>query len=129
MHRRLKSFEQRLARIAAFLRAGNAEAERAQSLGRARKVMASLIREGLRRAGPDPDESRALRALETPQPPPPRHLVWRPPDAREELLAEAQKLADRMRGRPPRLASASPMELFAYYCLGEGAERQNTTPA
>ena len=40
---------------------------------------------------------------------------------REAFLAEMERLAERMRGRPPSLAHASPMQLFAYYCVGEGA--------
>jgi hypothetical protein len=31
--------------------------------------------------------------------------------------------AERMRGHPPPLATASPVELLAYYCFGEGAEK------
>ncbi|HML09545.1 MAG TPA: hypothetical protein VK432_01705 [Stellaceae bacterium] len=120
MLRRLKPFELRLARLTRIVRSWSEPVERHRGLLHARQVMNDLIREGLRRAGLNPDDAVTLRQLGEPPPPPPR-LVFRPPDARELLLAEAERLAWRMRGHPPSLARASPMELFAYYCVGEGA--------
>jgi hypothetical protein len=119
MHRRLKSFEQRFARIAAFIRADSVRMDREHGLRHARQVMAELIREGLRRAGLNPDDSPRLRELETPEPlPPPRR--WRPIDPREAFCDRMEALAARMRAPPP-LATAPPIELLAYYCFGAGA--------
>jgi hypothetical protein len=61
-----------------------------------------------------------LCRLDKPEPPPPP-MRLPPADPRVAFLADMQSLAERMRGRPPSLAHASPMELFAYYCVGEGA--------
>ena len=33
-----------------------------------------------------------------------------------------EAIAERMRGRPPNLADASPAMLLAYYCFGDGAK-------
>ena len=121
MTRRLRSLERRLARLAALFRDPAAEAEKARALDEARKLFAALTRDGIRRAGLDPDKSRTLRSLEARRPaappPPPRRRL----DPCERLFARFQTLAARMRGGPPNLATASPAMLFAYYCLGEGA--------
>jgi hypothetical protein len=117
---RLKALERRLARLTGIVRGWSAPAERHRELHRARQAFAGLIREGLQRAGIDPAEAATLRGFDAPAPPPPR-VSLRPADPREAFLAEMRKLAERMRGHPPALANASPAELFAYYCLGEGA--------
>jgi hypothetical protein len=120
MHSRLKALELRLARIAGIVRGWSEPAKRHQEMLHGRQVFAELIREGLRRAGLDPAEAVTLRRLDAPEPPPPP-VRLRPADPREAFIAQMQKLAERMRGRPPNLANASPMQLFAYYCVGEGA--------
>jgi hypothetical protein len=120
MHSRLKALERRLARLAGIVRSWSEPAERHRELLHAREVMHELTCEGLRRAGIDPTDAVALRRIDEPEPPPPR-VRLRPIDAREVLIAKMEKLAERMRGHPPNLASASPAMLFAYYCVGEGA--------
>ena len=120
MHRRLKSFERRLARVAGIVHSRSAEAERQQDLYKARKAVASLIRAGLERAGIDPAEAVTLRRYETLEPPPPRQKLRRT-DPREAFFAQMAALAERMRGQPPSLATASPAALLAYYCFGDGA--------
>lgn len=119
---RFKSFERRLARVAAIVRAWSAEAEREEGLHKARKAVASLIREGLERAGIDPAEAVSLHRYEALEPPPPRAMP-RPlrVDPREPFFTEMRTLAERMRGEPPSLATASPAMLLAYYCFGDGA--------
>jgi hypothetical protein len=120
MHHRLKALEQRLARIAGIVRGWSEPAKRHQEMLHGRQVLAELIREGLQRAGIDPAEAVTLRRLDEPEPPPPP-VRLRPTDPRVAFIEKMQRLAERMRGRPPSLAHASPMELFAYYCVGEGA--------
>jgi hypothetical protein len=120
MHPRLKAFERRLTRLAGIVRSWSEPARRHRDRLHARRVMHELICEGLRRAGIDPAEAVALRRFDEPEPPPPR-VRLRPIDAREELIAKMERLAARMRGRPPDLAKASAAMLFAYYCIGEGA--------
>ena len=124
MHHRLKALERRLARLAAIVRSWTEAAEEEQELREARQVFAGLIREGLRRAGIDPEAASILRRLDAPDPPPLPRVKLRPADPRKAFLADMQKLAERMRGRPPNLADASAMQLFAYYCVGEGAVRE-----
>ena len=122
MHRRLEAYERRLARLTAIVRAWAAPEEARRARLRARKVVHELTREGLRRAGLDPADAVALRDDEHPEPaPPPRRPPWRRPDPRERLCDRMYELAWRMRGRPPNLAKASAIELFAYYCFGDGA--------
>jgi hypothetical protein len=88
-----------------------------------RKVIAALIRAGLERAGVDPAEAVTLRRYEALEPlPPPRPPSLRRVDPRQAFIEKMQALAERMRGHPPSLANASPAELFAYYCLGDGAK-------
>jgi hypothetical protein len=120
MHPRLRNLERRLARLAGIVRGWSEPAEHHQELLEARQLFAGLIRDGLRRAGIDPAEAASLRRLDTPEPPPPP-VRLRPADPRVAFLEEMEKLAERMRGHPPNLASASPAMLFAYYCVGEGA--------
>jgi hypothetical protein len=121
MHHRLKALERRLARVAGIVRGWSEPAHRYQQMHHARQVLAGLIRDGLCRAGIDPAEAVTLRGLDAPEPPPPR-VTLRSADPREAFLAQMQALAERMRGPPP-LARASPMELFAYYCVGAGARQ------
>jgi hypothetical protein len=123
MSPRLKTLERRLARLAAFFGDRDADTEKAGRLHEARKAMAALTREVIARAGLDPNESRTLRDLEAVEPPAPLPplLRRRPVDSREALIAQLYALGERMRGRPPPLATASPMELLAYYGFGEGA--------
>jgi hypothetical protein len=122
MHRRLEALERRLVRLTRIVRAWSAPEEHRRALHRARKVIAELTREGMRRAGVDPDDAVTLRGFDTPEPPlPARRPPWRPPDPREVFLDKIEALAERLRGRPPDLANASPAMLFAYYCLGDGA--------
>lgn len=122
MTRRLQALERRLARIAAVVNGWIDEARRERQLQNARKVIASLIRDGLERAGLDPQEAVTLRRYEAIKPSPPPPPPWRRVDPREAFVAEMQALAERMRGHPPNLASASPAMLLAYYCFGEGAK-------
>lgn len=122
MTRRLQSLERRLARIAAVVNGWIDEARRERQLHKGRKVIASLIREGLERAGLDPADAVTLRSYEAFEPTPPPPPPWRRIDPREAFVAEIEALAERMRGRPPNLASASPAMLLAYYCFGEGAK-------
>jgi hypothetical protein len=118
MNRRLKVFEQRLARVAAWRRGHEETAEEERALHEGRQTVAAMIREGIEHAGLDPDASPTLRRLEAMKPPapPPRRRVE--PD--EPFLAEIHRLVARLRGRPPDLANASPMALLAYYCFGDG---------
>jgi hypothetical protein len=111
MHR-LKALKRRLARLAGIVRGWSELAEHHRELLHARQVFAGLIRDGLRRAGIDPSEAAALRRLDKPEPPPPR-LRLRSADPRAAFLADMRRLAERMCGRPPSLADASPMQLFA----------------
>ncbi|HTW52862.1 MAG TPA: hypothetical protein VME45_13315 [Stellaceae bacterium] len=127
MHGRLKSLELRFARIAGFVRAGDKYEAHERSRLQVRKVIAGLIREGLTRAGLNPDDSPTLRDLETPDPLPPPPRRWRPIDPRVAFCEQMTALAARMR-QPPRLASASPVALLAYYCFGPGA-RADPDPA
>jgi hypothetical protein len=120
MHR-LKALERRLARLAGIVRSWSEPAEHHQELLHGRQVFAELIREGLRRAGIDPAEAASLRRLDNKPEPPPPPVRLRPADPRVAFLADMKRLAERMRGRPPSLVQASAMELFAYYCVGEGA--------
>ena len=120
MPHRLKALERRLARLAGIVRSWSEPAKEHQELLDARQLFAGLIRDGLRRAGIDRAEAASLRRLDTPEPPPPP-VRLRPADPRVAFLADMERLAERMRGRPPSLADASPMQLFAYYCVGEGA--------
>jgi len=120
MPHRLRALERRLARLAGIVRGWSEPAEEHQELLDARQLFVGLIRDGLRRAGIDPAEAASLRWFDKPEPPPPP-VRLRPADPRVAFLADMQRLAERMRGRPPSLAHASPMQLFAYYCIGEGA--------
>ena len=128
MHHRLKALERRLARLAAIVRGWSEPAKRRHDRLLARKVMHELTCEGLRRAGIDPAEAVALRRVDEPEPPPPR-VRLRPIDAREVLIAKMERLAERMRGHPPDLATASPAMLFAYYCIGPGNQDGGTREA
>ena len=121
MHHRLKSFERRLTRIAGRLRGLAEEAAEAAELHDARQAVAGLIRFGLERAGLDPAEALSLRRLEQPAPPPVPPPRRRPLDPRRQFFAEMRTLAERLRGHPPALATASPIALLAYYCFGDGA--------
>ena len=126
MRNRLKPFERRLARIAAIVEGWTAATEHARSLRHSRRIIAETIREGLRRAGLDPAEAVTLRHLEedaaAPLPAPGR--IFR--DPREAFFTRIRALAERLRGHPPSLANASPAELLAYYCFGEGAKEAPT---
>ena len=121
MHHRLKALERRLARLAGIVRSWTAAAEEEAEAREVRQLFAGLIRDGLRRAGIDPEAAASLRRLDAPDPPPLPRVQLRPADPRKAFLADMQSLAERMRSHPPSLANASAMELFAYYCLGEGA--------
>jgi hypothetical protein len=122
--RRLKSFERRLDGLAATLGAWSVEAEHERDAHRADRLAASLIRAVLENAGIDPTEAPALRRFEENEPPPPEAPARGPLgglDPREILIDELERLAQRMRGDPPSLATATPVELFAYYGFGDGA--------
>lgn len=121
MHRRLRSFELRLARLAARVRDWAAEVEENREAHEARKAVAALIRAGLERAGLDPAQAPSLRRLERLAPPPAPRAPWRRLDPADAFLAKVRALAERLRGHPPPLATASPAQLLAYYCFGEGA--------
>jgi len=117
---RLKSLERRLTRIAGIVRGRSAAAEREQDLHKARLAVASLIRVGLERAGLDPSAAAGLRRYEAPEPPPPRPAL-RSAEPCDAFFTRMRALAERMRGLPPPLATASPAALLAYYCFGDGA--------
>ena len=121
MGRRLQALERRLARLTAIVNGWAEEARRERDLQAGRKIIAALIRTGLERAGLDPAQAVTLRRYEALKPPPAPPSPLRRIDPREAFVARIEALADRMRGRPPDLANASPAELLAYYCLGDGA--------
>jgi len=119
MRTRLKSLERRLTRLALLVQDWSVASERARKLRKARAMMTSLIRLGLERAGLDPADAVSLRRDETSEPPAPPPRVYRT-DPREAFFAHMRLLAERMRGEPPSLATASPVALLAYYCFGDG---------
>lgn len=122
MQRRLKSLERRLARVAAIIRGQSADSAHARNLRNARRITVTLVRAGLEHAGIDPAEAVTLRryeATEAPLPSPPLRQL----DPREVFFARMRTLAERMRGKPPSLATASPAMLLAYYCFGDGAKQ------
>jgi hypothetical protein len=123
MGRRLQSLERRLTRLARIVDGWREELEHQRDLQAGRKVIAALIRAGLERAGLDPAEAVTLRRYEALEPlPPPRPPLLRRVDPRQVFVEKMRALAERMRGDPPSLSDASPAELFAYYCLGDGAK-------
>jgi len=138
MHRRLKSFERRLAALAAMLRGWSADSEREQQERERHEILASFLRAGLEHAGIDPAEAATLRDLEAP---PPESMRPRPFVHPLRRLAERQRprpliewLYEMTRryhhGRPPNLRQASVMQLIGYYCFGDGAkETPDPAPA
>jgi hypothetical protein len=120
MHRRLKSFERRLARLTGRLQDWAAEVEKTRALRESRALVTALARTGLAAAGLDPTAATRLHRLDTPAPassvPPPRRT------APQTLLDHLRALTARFHhGPPPDPTTASPLALVGYYCFGDSA--------
>lgn len=117
--RRLDALERRRARLAGIVRDRAEPARRERDLREARERVGALIRDGLERAGLDPADAAALHRYEAVEPP--LRPALRDAAPRDALVASLCAMAERLRGSPPPLASASPAELLAYYVFGDGA--------
>jgi hypothetical protein len=116
-----RGLEQRLARLVAAVKGWVAGIEIERETHAARQAVAMAIRAGLAAAGIDPAEAVALRRFEAPEPPAPRAAEPGAVSDRDRLFDELRRLARRLRDDPPQsLALASPAELLALCCFGDG---------
>ncbi len=108
-----RALEQRLERLAAWFNHEKEHAEREDEAFALRRTIAAMVRDGLSRAGIDPDTVPVLRRVEaSPASPPVR--ARRPPSELRLLYERLRRYRD---GPPPDPAKASLMQLFAAYCM------------
>jgi hypothetical protein len=116
----LRGLRRRLDRLwASYRRAADFRAAEREARG-ARESFVTTLRAGLARAGIDADTVPAMRRFAPPDPAAsPAERSRRPSGPVEILCDRLSRLARRCLESPPDLATATPMELFVMYCLGD----------
>jgi len=114
----LRGLRRRLDRLWAGYRREAEASDAERDVLDVRAKVAAAIRAGLAYNGIDPDSVPALRRLEQPEPAS-RAMSVAPPGPLELFRDRMRTLARRCREYPPKLADATPAELFAVFCFGD----------